>query len=367
MSSMLIGSSLLAKNSMNELTKVYHHRISDEQETKHIDLGKIVFYFTQDPIINPWPSSDNNHQQSKIFFFPVTTTSKQVSAMLKEINQHPSPFYSVHFEQVTKPLPGIKCTVTFDPDRTGFVYETFDSIGLQKGLVFRFYNKKLIEQLNNKHMMVLRTASLEKPAVIIDCGHGGSDDGTVGFFNIKEKDVTRSVGLQVAHQLQREGYPVFLTRTADESVELDERTTFANSCTQAALMISIHANSAPNSNSRGIETFCLTDTLFKPYTSVRDGQLSMYLHTLNQQSALLAHAVHDNVLSSVKKKQDAVDRKVKHSVSQVLIGSIMPTALIEIGFLSNKDEALLLRDQSYQKLIAQGICNGICAYLQQIG
>lgn len=365
--SFMLSSSLSAKNTMNELTKVFYHRVSEAQGAAHIDLGKIVFYFTKDPIINPLPSSHDDTAQSMTFFFPITKASDQARTMMSGINKNTSTLYRVHCEVVSKPVPGIKFTVAFDPAKVGFVYETFDSIGLQKGLVFRFYNKGLIEQLNNKHTSMLRTACVHRPGIVIDCGHGGNDLGTVGFFNIKEKDITRSVGLKVAQLLQHEGFPVFLTRTADESVELDERTTFANTCKQALLMVSIHANSAPNSNSRGIETFCIADNLFKSYTSVHNEHLNSYLQDLNQQSALLAHVLHDHVVVSAKKKQnDVVDRKVKHSVSQVLIGSTMPSALIEIGFLSNKEEAQLLRDQSYQQMLAHGICSGICAYLHQI-
>lgn len=366
-SSMLIYSGLSAKDTtMNELTKIFYHRVGDTQSA-HIDLGKVVFYFTKEPIVNKLPSAKDTHDQSITFFFPVTKASEQARTMMATtINNHPSSWYRMHLEEVSKPVPGIKCTIVFDSEKVGFSYETFDSISLQKGLVFRFYNKTLIEQLNNKHSSVLRTACAQKPGVVIDCGHGGADDGTIGFFNIKEKDITRSVGLKVAHLLEQEGIPVFLTRKADESVELDERTTFANSCTQAVLMVSIHANSAPNANSHGIETFCLADNLFKTYTSVRDVQLQTYVHGLHEQSSLLAQVVHDNVLASAKKKQNSVvDRKVKHSVSQVLIGSTLPSALIEIGFLSNKDEAQLLRDQAYQQLIAHGIYTGIRSYLQQ--
>lgn len=367
---LMMSNVLSAKQKMNELTKVFYHRVGDKQGAAHIDLGKVVFYFTQEPIVNPLPSAQDEQEHSLTFFFPITQASEQARSMIKGINKGASSLYRIHFELVTKPVPGIKFTIAFDPAKVGFSYETFDSISLQKGLVFRFYNKALIEQLNSQHTTMLRTACAQKPGIVIDCGHGGSDDGTVGFFNIKEKDITRSVGLKVAQLLQQEGFPVFLTRKADESVELDARTSFANTCNHAALMVSIHANSAPNVNSRGIETFCLTNKLFKSYTPVRDTRLAYaqdYLHELNEHSSLLAHALHNNVIACVKKKQnDVVDRKVKHSVSQVLIGSTLPSALIEIGFLSNQDEAQLLRDQSYQHLIAHGIYTGIRSYLERV-
>ena len=56
---------------------------------------------------------------------------------------------------------------------------------------------------------------------------------------------------------------------------------------------------------------------------------------------------------------EVIDRKVKHSVTQVLLGAQMPAVLVEVGFVSHKKEAALLGDYQYQNRIAQGICDGI--------
>lgn len=84
-------------------------------------------------------------------------------------------------------------------------------------------------------------------------------------------------------------------------------------------------------------------------------------------SALLAESVHEATVAAARKKYNVCDRKVKKSVSQVLLGTelTIPAALIEIGFLSHEQETKHLMDQAYQMLIAQGIAHGIVTYLKK--
>lgn len=84
-------------------------------------------------------------------------------------------------------------------------------------------------------------------------------------------------------------------------------------------------------------------------------------------SCLFAETVHNSAISAAKKVYDVVDRKVKTSVAQVLLGTdmMMPSALIEIGFLSNQNETKLLMDNKYQLIIAQGIAEGIMDYFKK--
>jgi len=76
--------------------------------------------------------------------------------------------------------------------------------------------------------------------------------------------------------------------------------------------------------------------------------------------------VHSHVLCQAKKFYAVKDRTVKESVSQVLLGTDMPAALIELGFLTNPEETKLLTQPAYQTALAQGICNGIESYLKDV-
>lgn len=366
----LQGALLLdAKNSLptNELVKIFHHQGNNSTLTPSIELGKVVFYFKQEPVINQLPNSKQDDSQITLFF-PTMKASHEVLPSLTALNSANNPYYTVFLEEVTKPIKGIKCTISFDPGRVSFDYSTFDSIKMNKGIVMRFFNKPMLELINKQDRSVLKVVSAHKnvPSVVIDCGHGGDDAGALGFFSIREKDITMKVGMQVADLLKKKGFNVQLTRSGDYSVALDERTTLANKINDAQLLVSIHANFSPNEAASGIETFCLTSNLFK---SCYQNDISFkklareYMHDLNKKSILLAHAVQQNTVQTIKKKHNVLDRSVKYSVSQMLVGPNIPSALIEIGFVSNKQEASLLNDTDYQLLIAQGISKGILSYV----
>lgn len=217
------------------------------------------------------------------------------------------------------------------------------------------------------HSIPMRNTK-KKTHIVLDFGHGGDDQGKVGCFNIKEKNITLTVGMKVAHLLQKEGFVVFLTRNADRFVALEERTNFANKV-DADLFVSIHANGAPSMQASGIETFCMLPSLFNKgicaNVGAKTAHVIQHLDTLRYQKSLcLAQAVHQGALQSARIEYGSIpDRKVKTSISQVLLGTEMPAALIEIGFLSNEKEAALLNSAGYQQHIAQGICNGIVSYL----
>jgi N-acetylmuramoyl-L-alanine amidase len=230
----------------------------------------------------------------------------------------------------------------------------------KKGIIFYVYNQGVIDALRTKNEPVLRTVSLQKnyPRIFIDCGHGGSDTGAVGFGNIQEKDICLCVGKHVAGMLCDLGYDVIVSRMTDCDVPLDERTSRANSA-HADLFVSIHANASPNSSSHGIETFCLTPTLFPEKNIFAD------LHKAKriEQSKQLAHRVQHSIFNEASLLQkNCADRGVKYTVSHILAGTHMPTILVELGFVTHQQEAQLLASRTYQHSLARGITQGIHTY-----
>jgi len=159
---------------------------------------------------------------------------------------------------------------------------------------------------------------------------------------------------------------VYMTRTTDCTRALDERTTYANNY-NADLFISIHANYAPNGSAEGIETFCFKPDLLQIKYPLHDGISAQTVqHMIDHryaQSEQLAHIVHKHVLQGVQQQVPVRDRLVKHAVSQVLLGAHMPAILVEVGFLSNEQEAKRLADNQYVAQLAYGMCKGVCAYL----
>ncbi len=167
---------------------------------------------------------------------------------------------------------------------------------------------------------------------------------------------------------------MLLTRSSDVSVALDERTSFAN-YHNADVFISIHANYAQNVSAQGIDTFCMHVPLLHRENNLSvntrshipcGNAFSALIKARADESNKLARMVHESVITKVKNNYPTVvDRKVKHEVAQILLGSHMPAILIELGFISHEEEAKRLRDQRYQNLLACSISSGITAYLKE--
>lgn len=343
----------------NAITKCFHHRglLSD----------KVVCYFAEDPICTHHPRlTDAQSSQEKLvrFFLPMTQfASLDVKQLADQVAERTDKGYSMQFKQVDRPLVGIQLEIAYDPSKIDFSYARFDAISAHKGLVFNFNHKAVAHEIQRKSEGISKLASFKtkQPSIVIDCGHGGTDAGKIGLYNMCEKDVNLSVGFQVADALKKRGYKVICTRSADEFVPLDERTSIANAH-GADLFVSIHSNGASNGHASGIETYWAPHTLLKPEPKGSDAAhpaFVKYAHKKDQISKLLATKLHQQVLEVAQKKYKVKDRLVKEAVSQVLLGTDMPSALIELGFLSNEGDARHLANKQYHKQIAQGICSGI--------
>lgn len=183
-----------------------------------------------------------------------------------------------------------------------------------------------------------------------------------------EKKVCLSVGLHVANLLRKKGISVLLTRAQDATVPLDRRTSLANRIA-ADVFVSIHANSSVSKSAQGIETFCLKSiqsnsesTTLGKYDAAIIQQLLTYQSV---ESETLAHKVHSQLIATIEKEHiPVINRNVKKATSQVLVGTHMPSILIELGFLTHKVEGTYLASAEYQKILAQGITDGIFSYIK---
>jgi N-acetylmuramoyl-L-alanine amidase len=184
--------------------------------------------------------------------------------------------------------------------------------------------------------------------------------------------VTLSIGYKVEKILKKKGFDVFLTRDCDKTVLLDERTSFANNFSEDKILLSIHANSSLNTGASGIETFFLDNSLFqdndffygdacKESIKIIENRRSIR----SKNSFLLASNLQENVYNFIKQASSKYkDRGVKKSVSQLLLGSHMPAALIEVGFLSNDKDLKFLQLLDNHEIVASGICKGIVEYFE---
>jgi N-acetylmuramoyl-L-alanine amidase len=182
----------------------------------------------------------------------------------------------------------------------------------------------------------LPTVPAGRVLVVIDPGHGGRDPGAVGIGGLREKDVILPISLEVARLLEQQGVSVLLTRSTDYFVSLEERAQMANRA-RGTLFVSIHANAAGRAGANGVETF---------YFSSGRG---------------LAEAIQNSIIQTF----DVRNRGVKQARFYVLRNTSMPSALVEVGFVTGTEDAPRLREPNYRSQMAAAIAQGILAYIQQ--
>lgn len=184
-----------------------------------------------------------------------------------------------------------------------------------------------------------------KEVIVIDPGHGGKDPGARSLTKppLLEKRLTLSCAHIVKHSLEALGYKPLMTRKGDQSLTLDDRVEFAQA-NQPDIFVSIHFNSAPNSDAQGIEVFY--------FPSKEDTKRA-------KRSEELAHAI----LRRSIEWTGAENRRVKSGDFKVIRQSDVPAILIEGGFLTNDEELAKLKNPHYLKRLALGIAKGIDDYL----
>ncbi len=203
-------------------------------------------------------------------------------------------------------------------------------------------------------------------SIVIDCGHGGDDPGFNGQ-GLSEKEFALILGLKLAQQLRAQGYTVHMTRDDDKTLSLDERTGYANKCSHADALISLHGNANINPAVCGIETYFMTPELFKTTLNLMNHEDTHHIDShrkeLAKKSEKLAMSVHKDLIKEAQKFQNVVDRKVKKQPGQVLFGD-MPSILVECGFLSNPEEYALLVNTKYQDALVSGMVSGLGKFFE---
>ena len=222
--------------------------------------------------------------------------------------------------------------------------------------------------------------------VIIDPGHGGGDPGTLGN-GVREKDVALGIGLIMADLLEREpGIKVYLTRDDDTFVPLWDRGDQATEWKgeQAGVFISLHANGLTNRSVRGFETYFLSEARTdheRRVAAIENAPLQVQgqsidadaepdlgfilreLRTLDHQhwSAMLAEFVQEEMANF----HPGPNRGVKQGVLAVLTNAVMPSVLVEVGFVTNEDEGPLLVQERFQDESARSIARAVLRFFER--
>lgn len=227
-------------------------------------------------------------------------------------------------------------------------------------------------------------ANYRSRVIVIDAGHGAKDVGAVGPNKRYEKVVTLKVSKYLYTILKQRGHKVFLTRNKDKFIKVNNRTILANK-KNADIFISIHANSVPKSKAhriQGIETFFLSPARSERAKRVAakenktdikkmsSSTKQAFLESLNRPRITASHKLaidtQAGMLQSVKKSFSGVkDSGVREGPFWVLVGAQMPSILIELGYISHPRESVRLYNSKYQKLLANGIANGVDSYFSK--
>jgi N-acetylmuramoyl-L-alanine amidase len=216
--------------------------------------------------------------------------------------------------------------------------------------------------------------------VVVDPGHGGEQEGARAPDGAREKDVSLAISRRIAARLKKMGARVVLTRTGDIAVPLANRAAIATAI-RADMFLSVHLNSMPSPEQRrlsqGIETYFLSADATDTHASAvaarenadrlagepeadPDDPVAGILDDLQdaaslQGSSRLAYAIHEKLVGRLQ----AEDRGVKQAPFYVLAGARMPAVLLEVGFISHREETRKLRSRAYQERIAEAVADGI--------
>lgn len=196
------------------------------------------------------------------------------------------------------------------------------------------------------------TMPLSGKTIVLDAGHGGVDGGAVSKQGDVEKDLNLAIALQLRDYLQQAGAMVHMTREGDYDLAGEDTKKISRRKTEdlvkraqfvkdqgADLFVTIHMNSIPSPKWSGAQTF--------------------YYPNLPENERLAA-LIQDEIRRNLENTQRVAAKK--NDIYLLKSMDTIPTALIEVGFLSNPGEAAMLADANYQKKVAASIYQGILRY-----
>ena len=217
-----------------------------------------------------------------------------------------------------------------------------------------------------------------KVVVVVDPGHGGVDPGALGISGIYEKNLTLAMARELKTQLERSGrYKVHLTRDRDVFIRLRERVAIARQY-NADLFISLHADSVPNSQLRGLSVYTLSQTASDGEAqSLADKENKADLIAgidLSHESADVANILIDlaqretmnrsagfasSVVDEVGRESSLLGNTHRFAGFAVLKAPDVPSILVELGYLSNEAEERQLRQSDYRAKLSKAIARAV--------
>jgi N-acetylmuramoyl-L-alanine amidase len=238
--------------------------------------------------------------------------------------------------------------------------------------------KKSLDSLAEQKLSRMRIA-----AIVVDPGHGGKDRGASATHTVKgrrftlvEKDLTLKVSRSL-HAMLNAAYPdkhILLTRSGDTYPTLDDRVAIANAVplqdNEAVIYISIHANASFAKTARGYEVWYLSPEYRRTLIDETGRAESIeVLHILNdmmeEEFTTESITMAQLILNQFKETMGPLSpsRGIKAEDWFVVRNARMPAILVELGFVTNETEALLLADDAYLMKLSQALYKGITQFV----
>jgi N-acetylmuramoyl-L-alanine amidase len=189
---------------------------------------------------------------------------------------------------------------------------------------------------------------VHRPLVVLDAGHGGRDPGAAGIGGILEKDIVLDVARLLANRLvARLPVDVLMTRADDTYLPIERRLAAAGA--GAAIFLSLHANACSDSGAYGVEIFYGGGELRAAGGQGTDPRAAVLGRSLDQ---------------ALRARVGRVRGQARPGTFAILLRNQVPSALIEIGYLTHPAEALQSRDALYHEALAEALTDGIDAFLR---
>lgn len=211
----------------------------------------------------------------------------------------------------------------------------------------------------------------KKFTIMLDAGHGGIDSGAEGVTGLKEKDVTLAFARDLRDRLEKEkDFQVFMTRDEDVFLRLGERVRLARQH-EADLFISIHADSVPQHYIRGATVYTISDKASDSVARAmaeRENRSDEFagivpedlpevtdilLDLTRRETHGFSLKFADKVVKSLEGEISLINNPHRFAGFQVLRAPDVPSVLVEMGYLSNKEDEQLITDPSWRQLFAE--------------
>lgn len=236
------------------------------------------------------------------------------------------------------------------------------------------------KQVKGPDESIIRHLGLKVKTVVIDPGHGGKDLGT-SKNGLSEKDIALTLSKKLAEKIEKRlgpGLKVILTRNDDRFITLERRTKIAED-NRGDLFISLHVNANALAEVEGFETYVLnfaTDRSAmavaarenaesdKSVADLRDLLQIIANNTKIAESRAMAQVLHKSALANINAKYKVRDLGVKEAPFWVLVNTRVPSILVEIGFITNDNDAARLSKDDYLESVAEGLALGLENYVK---